>query len=283
MSGFVMPGPVMAALFRHLMALVMVVSLALPAAAGARHTVLMDVLQIADLSQTLHEEGLEFGATLNRDWLGGQGGPAWSGQVARIYDPERLSEGIRAGLEPALEGARLEEVITFFASDLGTRIATLENSARRALMNDDVEEAARARFAELQGGDDARIVQIRRLIEAGDLINRNVTSALNSNYNFLRALVDGDVYVMSDEEILGDVFAERDEIEADTTAWLGAFMLLAYSPLTLEELTLYASFAETEAGQALNAGLFAGFDPLYEGISYAIGRAMALNMAAEEL
>ena len=268
---------------RHLFAAFLIMLTALPLWADARHTVLMDVLKIRELSAILHEEGLAFGATLNREWLEDQGGPAWAGQVTRIYDPEKISEGIREGLEPALQDEVLEDAITFFVSNLGTKIITLENSARSAMSDSAVEEEARARFAELQGGTDPRLIQINRMIDAGDLINRNVTSALNSNYNFLRALVDGDVYMMSDDEILNDVMAERDEITADTLNWLGAFMTLAYSPLIIEELILYADFSETDAGKALNSGFFAGFDPLYENISYALGRAMALNMAAEEL
>lgn len=268
---------------RQLLAAFLVILTGLPLWADARHTVLMDVLKIRELSAILHEEGLAFGATLNREWLEDQGGPAWAGQVTRIYDPEKISEGIRAGLEPALQGEVLEDAITFFASDLGTKIITLENSARSAMSDQAVEEEARARFVELQDTTDPRLLQINRIIDAGDLINRNVTSALNSNYNFLRALVDGDVYTMSDDEILTDVMSERDEIATDTLNWLGGFMILAYSPLTLEELTLYADFSASDAGKALNSGFFAGFDPLYEDISYALGRAMALNMSAEEL
>jgi hypothetical protein len=268
---------------RGLLAALLIVATSMPAWAGARHTVLMDVLQVRELSSILHDEGLEFGATLNRDWLEGQGGPAWSQQVTRIYDAERISEGIRAGLEPALKDDVLEDAIAFFASDLGNRIITLENSARRAMTDPQVEEQARAQFEQRQDGDDEHLDQINRIIDAGDLINRNVTSALNSNYHFLRALVDGDVYVMSDEEILKDVLSEREDIRADTMSWLGAFLTLAYSPLSIEDLTAYADFSTTPAGTALNTGLFAGFDPLYKDISYALGRAMALNMAAEEL
>jgi len=268
---------------RHLLAATFVILTALPLWANARHTVLMDVLRIAELSEILHSEGIAFGSTLDRDWLDGQGGPSWSVQVARIYDPARISEAIRAGLEPALEGPLLEETITFFATDPGAQIITLENAARRALADEAIETETRARFAALDGSDDPRLAQIERMIEAGDLVNRNVTSALNANFQFLRALVDGDVYLMTEEEILTDVMAERDAIAQDTRGWLGAFMLLAYSPLTLEELTAYADFATGEAGRALNTGLFAGFDPLYGDISYALGRAMARSMAAEEL
>ncbi|KIN72444.1 DUF2059 domain-containing protein [Sulfitobacter guttiformis] len=267
----------------RIIAALMIVLTALPAWADARHTVLMDVLKINELSAILHEEGLEFGATLNREWLEEKGGPAWSGQVVRIYDTLRISEGIRAGLEPAFEGDELEQAISFFASDLGSKIVSLENSARAAMGDPLIEEEARARFAQVQEGDDPKLAQIERMIEAGDLLNRNVTSTLNANYQFLRALVDGDVYVMSDEEILSDVQAEREAITADTLNWLGGFMTLAYSPLSVDELTTYADFASSPAGKALNSGFFAGFDPLYEDISYALGRAMAFNMAAEEL
>ncbi|MEQ6248098.1 DUF2059 domain-containing protein [Sulfitobacter sp. HNIBRBA3233] len=257
--------------------------LALPLWAGARHTVLMDVLRTEELAVILHEEGQTFGATLDRDWLDGTGGSVWAQQVMRIYDPARLSEGIRRGLEQTLEGETLENVIEFFASDLGGRILTLENSARRALADEGVEQAARERYAELKDTGDARLEQINRMIVAGDLVQRNVTSALNSNVQFMRALVDGDLYAMSEEEILNDVLAERDTIEADTEGWLGAFLLLAYSPLTLEELTTYADFSETDAGRALNAGFFAGFNPLYEDISYALGQALVRHMGAQEL
>lgn len=267
----------------RLIAILLVLATALPVWAGARHTVLMDVLKIRELSGILHDEGIQFGSTLNAEWLDGQGGPGWSQQVAAIYDHERISEGIRAGLEPKLEGDVLEDAITFFASDLGQKIITLENSARRAMGDEAVEEQARAQYVARKDSSDAQLVQINRMIDAGDLINRNVTSALNSNYQFLRALVDGDVYVMSEDELLEDVLSERDAITDDTAIWLGAFLSLAYSPLTLEELTAYADFSETAAGRALNNGFFAGFDPLYEDISYALGRAMALNMAAEEL
>lgn len=268
---------------RHLLAAFLVVLTALPLWAGARHTVLMDVLQIRELSGILHREGVAYGDTLSRDWLDGQGGAAWSQQVARIYDPERLAEGIRAGLEPALDGDMLEEAITFFASDLGTKIIELENSARLAMADSEIEAQARAKYAQSLNTDDPRLAQIDRMIETGDLVNRNVASALNSNFQFLRALVDGEVYTLSEAEILEDVMASQDEIAMDTESWLGAFLSLAYSPLTLEELTIYADFAVTPTGQALNAGLFAGFDPMYEDISYALGRAIALNMTAQEL
>jgi hypothetical protein len=60
-------------------------------------------------------------------------------------------------------------------------------------------------------------------------------------------------------------------------------MLMAYSPLEDAELETYITFAMTPAGQALNRALFTGFGKAYEDISYALGRAVALNMTAQDL
>lgn len=268
---------------RHAFAFLGFLMMAQAVWADARHTVLMDVLQINRLALILQDEGILHGQELNIDMLNGQAGASWQMQVQAIHDPERISEALRHGFERELQGDLLEQTITFFASELGQKIIELETTARIALAEADVEAEARARYEELAQGSGPRAALIDRMMAAGDLVARNVASAMNSNYQFLRGLADGDALEMSDAEILEDVAADRDEIEADTTSWLGAFLLLAYSPLSDAELEAYATFSESPAGLALNKGFFAGFDPVYEDISYALGRAVALNMLAEEL
>ncbi|MGJ5619160.1 DUF2059 domain-containing protein [Sulfitobacter sp. MF3-043] len=258
-----------------------------PALADARLTVLVDVLKLPEAAQILREEGLSHATELDVDMLGGRGGPGWEIQIGAIYDTARMVETVRRALEIELQepdlSAELEQTIDFFASELGTKIVSLENSARAAILDDDVEEAARARYMALEGTDDARLELIRGFVESGDMINRNVTSAMNSNYQFLRGLTEGRATQMSDEEILADVAEDIDEITDDTVSWLFGYLLLAYHPLSDAELQAYLTYSQTKAGQALNRGLFDGFGKAYEDISYALGRAVALNMTAEEL
>ena len=251
--------------------------------ADARVTVLVDVLKLREAAEILRVEGVESADALNADMLDGQGGASWDIQVAAIYDAERMVETVRAALEEALPPPLLEQVITFYATDPGAQIITLENSARDTIRNPDVEQAARARFADLEGSDDPRLGQISTLIADGDMIGRNVTNAMNANVQFLRGLVDGEGAEMSEEEILAAVSADLDEMTQDTREWLFGYMLLGYSPLDEADLATYIAFSESEAGQALNRGLFEGFGRAYEDISYALGRAVALNMMAEEL
>jgi len=257
--------------------------LALPALADARMTVLVDLLELREAAAILRDEGQTHAASLNQDMLGGQGGPGWQMQIDAIYDSGRMVEIVRSALEETLDDDELEAAISFFSSDLGGRVVGLENAARSAISQPEVEEAARARFAEVEGSDDPRLVHISRLIAAGDMIDRNVSTALNSNFQFLRGLLEGGALDGSEDDLLADVGADLEAVTEDTTAWLNAYMLLAYHPLEEAELGSYADFAETDAGRGLNQALFDGFGRAYEDISYALGRAVALNMTAEEL
>lgn len=251
--------------------------------ADARMSVLTDVMRLAEVTRILSTEGIEYARDLNDEMLGGQGGVGWEAQVRAIYDPDRMAEAVRTELESALQGEMLEQVIAFYASDLGGRIVSLENSARVAMQDADIEEAARARHAQLDGTDDARFDLISRYIDAGDMISRNVTSAMNSNLYFLRGLVDGKAMEMNEEDMLADVSGDMEEIRQDTISWLFGYLLLAYHPLDQGELERYIDFARTEAGVALNRALFDGFGKAYDDISYALGRAVALNMAAQDI
>lgn len=115
------------------------------------------------------------------------------------------------------------------------------------------------------------------------MVERNVTTALNSNFQFMRGLADGDALDVSEDQMLADVTAEAEAIREDTEGWLYGYLLMAYSPLTDAQLQSYIDFSSTPAGQAVNRGLFSGFGAAYEDISYALGRAVALNMTARDL
>ena len=261
----------------------LMLALALPAHADARLSALVDVLRLPQIASILRDEGLTRAEDLNIEMLNGRGGAGWHIQIEAIYDPTRIVEAVRATLDAELQGEALEQTIDFFASDLGGRIIDLENSARQAIQDPDIEDAARTRYAELADTADVRLEMLRVFVTDGDMIERNVTTAMNANYQFLRGLSEGNGVNMSEDEILSDVVGEIEVIRADTTGWLYGYLLMAYSPLTDAELQAYIDFGQTPAGQALNRALFDGFGAAYQDISYALGRAVALNMTAQEL
>lgn len=257
--------------------------LTLPAWADARMTVLVDLLELRQAAAILSDEGRSHADALNQDMLGGQGGPGWQMQVDSIHDASRMVEMVRRALEETMQPAEVESAIAFYASDLGGRIIALENAARAAISEREVEQIARANYGVLAGDGDPRIALVGRLIDAADMVDRNVSTALNSNYQFLRGMRDGGALEDSDEELLADIGTDLDAVTEDTSVWVYAYMLLAYYPLDDAEVARYATFAETDAGRALNRALFDGFGRAYEDTSYALGRAVALNMVAEDL
>ena len=109
-----------------------------------------------------------------------------------------------------------------------------------------------------------------------------------SIWQLLRAQREGRTLVLTthfldEAEMLADVAQQQEEIAQDTRGWLYGYLLLAYSPLENAELDRYIAFAQSDAGRSLNTALFEGFGTAYEDVSYALGRAVALNMVAEEL
>ena len=207
----------------------------------------------------------------------------WASQVDRIYDIHRMSETTRAGLANALQGSYLDATLAFFQTPAGERIVALENAARGAMGDDDIEEIARQNYRDLAQDGGHRLDLIRAFVTANDLLERNVSGALTSNYQFFRGLSDGNAFDMSEDEMIAEVWAQEEEIRADTEEWLMGYLLMAYQPLSDEELEAYIAFSRTNAGQALNRGLFDGFNAMYTDISYALGWAVALELAASEL
>lgn len=267
-------------------AIVLAISLSIcasPLWANARMTVLMDVLRITDVVGILRDEGFTYAKTLDADMLNGQGGAFWQAQVDQIYDVTMITEQIRKALEQGLSGDEIDTAVAFFSSEAGARIIDMENAARRAMTDPDVEEAARDLFLTLQGSDDALFQQVSRYIAVNDLLERNVSGAMSANYQFYKGLADGRYTKESEEEILAEVWAQQEDIRADTNEWLNGFLLLAYQPLPIEMMEGYVAYAKTPEGQALNAALFEGFETVYRDISYALGRAVALNAEGDEI
>ena len=250
---------------------------------NARMTILLDALAIADVVQIMRVEGLEYADELNGDMLNGQGGGFWQAQVERLYDTERMRETVRLGLERTLDEAEVNGTIAFFQTETGARIIELENAARAAMADDAVEDIARQMYRDRAPEDDGRLSVISEFVDVNDLVERNISGALTSNYQFYRGLVDGDAFEMTEEEITEQVWAQEGEIREDTTEWLFGFLIMAYTPLAPGDLEIYTELTRTKEGAALTAALFEGFDSMYADISYALGLAAAQAMQAEDI
>jgi hypothetical protein len=97
----------------------------------------------------------------------------------------------------------------------------------RAFLDPATEELANDAFREAVAEEDPRIDLLTDFIEANDLVERNVSGALNSNFAFYRGLSDGGAFEVEipEELMLAEVWGQEPEVRRDTIEWLYSFQL----------------------------------------------------------
>ncbi|MBO9449727.1 DUF2059 domain-containing protein [Tropicibacter sp. R16_0] len=269
-------------LHRAFLAVTAWVFLALPVWAESDLDRLARAMKLDEVAEILRAEGLRYGASIDDDMLAGQGGDHFARVISDIYQEDRIVSAIRAGMEVHLDDETLSDSVAFFSSDLGQTIISLENSARRAFADPTIEDAARERY-EATSSDDRFLQQLETYIEANNLVEQNVDGALTADYNFYLGLAEGNGAPRDDQGMLATILEGREDIRADTQDWLYGFLMMAYSPLSEQQMDDNIAFSRTKAGIALNTALFEGFDDLYNRISFDLGLAVARALQATDL
>lgn len=260
-------------------------SLAVAQVAPEKLDALFDAMGMDDMLAVMQAEGIDYGNQIAEDLFPGRTTDEWTDTVARIYAQEPLERGVREDFHTALADADVDAMLSFFESDLGQTIVDLEVSARRALMDDDVEEASIAAAAIALADETPRAALVTTFVEANDLLETNIAGAMNANYAFYIGLMEGGGLdqAMSEDQILADVWAQEPEIRENTRQWIYSYLLLAYQPLSDADLEAYSAFSQTDAGQDLNDALFDAFDGMFEEISRALGFAASTFMVGQDL
>ncbi|MCW1951432.1 MAG: DUF2059 domain-containing protein [Octadecabacter sp.] len=262
------------------------ITFAMPALAQQSHTdALFDLLMLPDIIEIMREEGVSHGDTIGQDLFAGPPTAEWAATVERIYDFEVMEGMVREDFEASLEGEDLTPILEFFGSDQGQTIIGLEVSARRALLDDAVEEASKDAAVIALADENPRMMMVVEFVEANNLIETNVEGALNSNLAFYAGLLDGGAFggALSEDQILTDVWSQEAEIRVSTTEWINSFLFMAYQPLNDDDVQAYIAFSQTDAGGVINRTMFVSFDRLFTGISRSLGRAAATEMTMQEL
>ena len=252
---------------------------ATPEELGRLHT----ALQTDVLMEILSEEGVEQSEDLRGEMFPGRGGFGWTATAKQIYAPERMTSLFRAAFDAELKDVDVLPLLDFYSSETGSRVAALEVQARRAIMSDDVEAAARAAYEDIEGRGSQREELLNEFADLNSLIDRNVAGALNANLAFYRGLGSGEGFEMTEDQMLREVWDQEASIRDDTSGWVFGYMAFAYEPLTDEQLRSYVDLTATDVGRDLNRALFAGFDAVFLDVSFALGAATARFSVGDEL
>lgn len=249
---------------------------------------LTSVMQIAQVLSVMRLEGFDYSKTLEDDMFPGRGGADWSATVDSIYSESAMKSVFDAALADelaAVDPAAIEIMQAFFGSDRGQRILTLEIEARRALLDQDTENAAKLHVEDLAAANDPQLALIRDFAEINDLIEMNVAGALNANLAFFKGMAAGGGFKteMTEDQMLQNVWSQESAIRTETETWLFPYLALAYQPLADDDLQAYLAFSDQAEGKQLNAAIFAAFNVLFTDISGQLGRAAAKQLHGEDI
>jgi hypothetical protein len=254
---------------------------------AARIAALTETMLMGDIMAVMRDEGLDYGRTLADEMFPGKGGPQWDAAVSRIYDVDTMRKRFDAALFGAMQGAGndIGAIEAFFGSEQGQTVLRLEIEARRAMLDQEVEDAAKIAWEDMLAQGGPRVDKLNRFSEVNDLVESNVMGALNANLAFYRGLSESGAFPqeMTEDQMLSDVWGQEPDVRAETTDWLFPFLSLAYQPLSDADMDAYLAFSESAAGQKMNAALFSAFDTVFTGISYDLGRAAARQMMGEDI
>ncbi len=249
---------------------------------------LVEALSLADLMQVISDEAIDIGGETAETMFPGEVTTGWQDEIARINHPERLTALFRDALARALaleDPALIDAALRYFDSDFGRRLVALELSARRAMLDEDVEASAYGAYSDALGRNDPRIGLIAEMIAAADLLESNVAGALNGVLAFSRGfeLAGGYGAPMTESELIADVWAQEPQLRAETEGWLNAYLMLAYGPLNDAEMRDYIAFSTRPEGKALSRALFTAFDEMFAITAYETGLRAAGKIVGQEL
>lgn len=262
-----------------------VLSAPLTAQNADKPTALFDALQMNEVTAIMQAEGLAYGKTIATDMFPDRADDDWAATVARIYDLDKMQSQVRAAFDAALGEADIDPLLAFFQSEPGKTFVALEISARQAMLEEDVKTASEEAAAIARADRGPRFQLLAEFIETNDLVEPNVVGALNSNFAFYMGLMDGGAFDgdLTEDQILTDVWSQEADIRANTIDWLYSFLLMAYAPMSDDDIKTYLAFSASPSGEVMNRILFDSFDDMFDQISYALGRSAAKMMSAQEL
>lgn len=257
---------------RQLIAACLLAVTTLSAQADTEADRLVDAMGIPALIAAFSQDGLASARDLNAGFLNGQGGDVFAETVRRLYDPARLEPELRAGMIAAIDPNDARQALMFFASAQGQRIIALEVQARQAMVEDRLEEAAKAASAQA----DPEVVE---LLSMRDLVDRNTDVSIASQTAFFEGLATA----AGQSDMAPDIEGQRGQMAEESRAWLTGYYMLVASALEENDLDTYIAFWETDVGRAVDDALYEAFEDSYVDLSFALGQLVGRLLPQNEL
>ncbi len=254
---------------------------------GPGMATLSEAYMLDELFAIIAEEGRDNAATIHSEVLDHAAGDAWDRAVRRLYDPARLHTVFLGELtqELATQPQVIDAALAFADAPAGRQLIQLEIEVRAAMLDDDIDAAARDRLAMARDEDADTLGFVRERIAVHDLVEMNVSLGLNSALAYFTGFNDTAPGSMRLDagRIMGDVWQQEPAIRAEVGEWLEAYFLLAYSPLSEDARAEAMVHFEASEGAAFNTAMFNAFDRVFAQVSAALGAEVGRVLAMRDI
>lgn len=103
-------------------------------------------LGLSDVIAVMRQEGLAQAADMSGALLPSGAASDWQRSLGMIYNMDQMEKTVTRRFFKELGDVEMAPVLAFLTSPTGQRLVALELSAREAMMEGDIEQAARAAF-----------------------------------------------------------------------------------------------------------------------------------------
>ncbi|RED17887.1 DUF2059 domain-containing protein [Pontivivens insulae] len=215
-----------------------------------------------------------------------RGDPAMARAWARIgpnfFDPDEMFDAAAQRLAEAATVEELEQLKTFFATELGQKVTALEEASQAPEMADVDTIAAGMRLLELQD-DPERLAALERLSAAFGSDEAAAAVSLNVQFAFVSALASRNPNALPEADLLALIMGGHDELVAEIRAEAVPRHAFVYQDLTIEEIEAYAELLETPAGQKMYAAVNSALEGEMVAEIRAFGTLLGAALMAEDI
>lgn len=248
---------------------------------------LSEAYRLPALFDAIAHEGRDAADAIAQDVLQGQGGAAWARAIDDIYDPERLHDRFLGLLSAELQrrAAVYEAAMAFARSPAGAAVIEAEVRIRAELREPGAERDMEAQLERARGIESPALAFVRERIGANNLIEQNVSIGLNGSLayfsGFMAAAPPG--MGLSEGQIAAEVWAQEEDIRAETVDWLEGYLLRAYATLSDGARAALMAHARSAEGDAFNTAMFRAYEVTFAELSEALGIAVGRALQMREL
>ena len=187
------------------------------------------------------------------------------------YGAERLRTAMRTELAVSLPAVETEQALQFLTTDLGKRVAALEEAAATPENSGHIEMIAADAAAALEP---ARKQLIERMVKATRVAEVAASIMINQQMGVMRgfAVYAGHPDSASKEDENAQLNRYRDQMIALLGPRMVAHSAVIYGPLSDEDLAKYVAFLESPAGVKTSIAVGAALDKVLGVAAFELGR-----------